>query len=69
MSNLHIYRYYVIGYEERMELMRAAILGLRGTPYHVGLFFFDIFFPPDYPHELPVITFMTLVSALLSVFA
>ncbi|KAJ8499533.1 hypothetical protein OPV22_010085 [Ensete ventricosum] len=53
LSEFH-FRYYVIGYEERMELMRAAILGLRGTPYHVGLFFFDIFFPPDYPHELPV---------------
>ena len=31
--------------------MRAAILGSPGTPYHDGLFFFDIFFPPDYPHE------------------
>ncbi|CAL9040314.1 unnamed protein product [Musa banksii] len=42
---------YVRVYEERRELMRAAILGSPGTPYHDGLFFFDIFFPSDYPQE------------------
>ncbi|KAG8086382.1 hypothetical protein GUJ93_ZPchr0010g8734 [Zizania palustris] len=40
-------------YEERMDLLRACIVGAAGTPYHDNLFFFDIFFPPDYPHEPP----------------
>ncbi|KAL6848962.1 hypothetical protein ACP4OV_021545 [Aristida adscensionis] len=40
-------------YEERMDLLRACIVGAAGTPYHDNLFFFDIFFPPDYPNEPP----------------
>lgn len=44
-------------YEERMDLLRACIIGAAGTPYHDSLFFFDIFFPADYPHEPPVILF------------
>ncbi|XP_047325661.1 probable ubiquitin-conjugating enzyme E2 24 [Impatiens glandulifera] len=42
-------------YEERMDLLRAAIVGAPGTPYHDGLFFFDIFLPPDYPREPPMV--------------
>ncbi|XP_071721917.1 uncharacterized protein [Rutidosis leptorrhynchoides] len=40
-------------YESRMDLLRAAIIGARGTPYHDGLFFFDIYFPNDYPNVPP----------------
>ncbi|XP_058078932.1 putative ubiquitin-conjugating enzyme E2 38 [Magnolia sinica] len=40
-------------YEERMDLMRAVIVGATGTPYHDGLFFFDICFPFDYPRRPP----------------
>lgn len=39
--------------ETRMDLMRAVIIGAEGTPYHDGLFFFDIFFPPTYPAVPP----------------
>ncbi|KAI8525527.1 hypothetical protein RHMOL_Rhmol13G0237200 [Rhododendron molle] len=46
---------YVRVYEERMDLLRAAIIGAPGTPYHDGLFFFDIFLPPDYPHVPPLV--------------
>lgn len=46
---------YVRIYEERMDLLRAAIVGAPGTPYHDGLFFFDIFLPPDYPHVPPLV--------------
>lgn len=46
---------YVRVYEERMDLLRAAIIGAPRTPYHDGLFFFDIFFPPEYPHEPPLV--------------
>ncbi|KAL6850177.1 hypothetical protein ACP4OV_020804 [Aristida adscensionis] len=40
---------YVRVYEDRMDLLRAAMVGPAGTPYHDGLFFFDIRFPPEYP--------------------
>ncbi|KAJ6845458.1 putative ubiquitin-conjugating enzyme E2 25 [Iris pallida] len=40
-------------YEERMDLLRAVIIGPAGTPYHDGLFFFDFHFPTDYPYSPP----------------
>ncbi|KEH31070.1 putative aminoacyltransferase, E1 ubiquitin-activating enzyme [Medicago truncatula] len=46
---------YVRVFEERMDLMRAVIVGASGTPYHDGLFFFDICFPPEYPNEPPMV--------------
>ncbi|KAG2314006.1 hypothetical protein Bca4012_064630 [Brassica carinata] len=39
--------------ELRMDLMRAVIIGAEGTPYHDGLFFFDIQFPDNYPSAPP----------------
>ncbi|XP_047059160.1 putative ubiquitin-conjugating enzyme E2 38 isoform X1 [Lolium rigidum] len=44
---------YVRVYEDRTDLLRAAIAGPSGTPYHDGLFFFDVRFPPDYPRCPP----------------
>ncbi|XP_024394860.1 probable ubiquitin-conjugating enzyme E2 23 isoform X2 [Physcomitrium patens] len=44
---------YVRVYEERMDLLRAVILGAPGTPYHDGLFVFDLYLPPEYPHTPP----------------
>ncbi|XWS18390.1 hypothetical protein CRYUN_Cryun32bG0039400 [Craigia yunnanensis] len=46
---------YVRVYEERMDLLRAALVGAPGTPYHDGLFFFDIFLPLEYPYEPPLV--------------
>ena len=48
-----------------MDLLRAAIIGPKGTPYHDGLFFFDAHFTSDYPSEpqlykLPAFLFMRL---------
>ncbi|KAF8413877.1 hypothetical protein HHK36_001871 [Tetracentron sinense] len=40
-------------YEARMDLLRAVIVGAAGTPYHDGIFFFDVFFPFDYPNVPP----------------
>ncbi|KAI7732989.1 hypothetical protein M8C21_024980 [Ambrosia artemisiifolia] len=40
-------------YESRMDLLRAVILGAEGTPYHDGLFFFDVCFPKTYPYDPP----------------
>jgi len=44
---------YVRAYEHRIDLLRAVIVGTAGTPYHDGLFFFDIQFPSDYPNNPP----------------
>lgn len=46
---------YVRVFEERIDIMRAVIVGASGTPYHDGLFFFDICFPPEYPNEPPMV--------------
>lgn len=43
----------VCAYEERVDLMTAAIVGAHGTPYHDGLFFFDIMFTKSYPAHPP----------------
>jgi len=40
-------------YEDRMDLLRAVIVGAAGTPYQDGLFFFDIHFPSKYPDVPP----------------
>lgn len=40
-------------YESRMDLLRAVIMGADGTPYHNGLFFFDVYFPSNYPSVPP----------------
>ncbi|KAL5730374.1 (E3-independent) E2 ubiquitin-conjugating enzyme [Ranunculus cassubicifolius] len=36
-----------------MDLLRAVIVGAAGTPYHDGLFFFDVLFPSNYPNMPP----------------
>ncbi|KAE8713059.1 putative ubiquitin-conjugating enzyme E2 38 [Hibiscus syriacus] len=36
-----------------MDLLRAVIIGAEGTPYHDGLFFFDVLFPASYPKVPP----------------
>ncbi|KAM7259494.1 hypothetical protein ACFE04_015235 [Oxalis oulophora] len=49
---------YVRAYEEDVGLFRAAIMGLPGTPYHHGLFFFDLEFRSGYPdHILPIVSY------------
>ncbi|WJX73324.1 ubiquitin-conjugating enzyme [Trifolium repens] len=40
-------------FESRMDLLRAVIIGAEGTPYHDGLFFFDVLFPIGYPNVPP----------------
>ncbi|KAK9077167.1 hypothetical protein SSX86_005503 [Deinandra increscens subsp. villosa] len=40
-------------YESRMDLLRVVIIGAKGTPYHDGLFFFDVYFPRTYPLQPP----------------
>ncbi|XP_071715780.1 uncharacterized protein [Rutidosis leptorrhynchoides] len=44
-------------YESRMDILRAVIIGADGTPYHDGLFFFDVYFPSDYPYSPPLVNY------------
>ncbi|XP_054777530.1 probable ubiquitin-conjugating enzyme E2 23 isoform X5 [Prosopis cineraria] len=44
---------YVRVYEDRMDLLRAVIVGAFGTPYQDGLFFFDFHLPSEYPDVPP----------------
>ncbi|KAG8086381.1 hypothetical protein GUJ93_ZPchr0010g11009 [Zizania palustris] len=48
---------FVRAYEDRMDLLIAVIMGPAGTPYHDGLFFFDIYFPPHYPSVPPMVNY------------
>ncbi|KAG5573969.1 hypothetical protein H5410_063735 [Solanum commersonii] len=50
---------YVQTYEKRLDLLRAVIIGASGTPYHDGLFFFDIVFPSDYPNNPPKLSYLS----------
>lgn len=50
---------YVRAYEDRMDLLRAVIVGAYGTPYQDGLFFFDFHLPPEYP-DVPPVRFKTI---------
>jgi len=43
----------------RMDLLKALIVGPKGTPYQNGVFVFDIYLPPDYPQVPPMVTFLT----------
>ena len=44
---------WVRAFECRTDLLRAAMLGPEGTPYHDNLFVFDFSFGPTYPNEPP----------------
>lgn len=44
-------------YPDRMELMRACLVGPEGTPYADALFFFDVHLPPTYPQIPPQVRF------------
>lgn len=46
---------YVRVFENRLDLLRAIIIGPQGTPYHDGLFVFDAVFPASYPNEPPIV--------------
>ncbi|MCJ1249649.1 hypothetical protein MMC30_006875 [Trapelia coarctata] len=45
--------------EERPDVMKSIIVGPGETPYHGGLFEFDIFCGPNYPHSPPTVVFRT----------
>ena len=42
-----------------MDRIRALVTGRPGTPYALGCFLFDIYIPNSYPHDPPVVNFIT----------
>jgi ubiquitin-protein ligase len=54
-SYMHAYTIYVRVFEDHMDILRAVMVGASGTPYHDGLFFFDLQLPPSYPAEPPLV--------------
>jgi hypothetical protein len=52
---MHADTIYVRAFEDRMDLLRVAMVGAAGTPYHDGLFFFDMQLPPSYPAVPPLV--------------
>jgi ubiquitin-conjugating enzyme E2 O len=50
--------------EKNINLMRAIIIGPENTPYHGGVFIFDIFLPNDYPVAYPKLYFWSYGSRL-----
>jgi len=45
--------------ENAANFARAVIAGPLNTPYYGGLFVFDVFFPPSYPNEPPLVQLVT----------
>ena len=43
----------------RLDKVRALITGPEGTPYEAGCFFFDVFFPSQYPSAPPLMELET----------
>jgi ubiquitin-protein ligase len=44
---------------ERIDVMKCAITGPKGTPYENGVFVFDVFCPSDYPASPPLVNLQT----------
>ncbi|KAI3892835.1 hypothetical protein MKW92_036912 [Papaver armeniacum] len=48
---------FVRAYKHCKDFLRAVIVGEPGTPFHDGLFFFEINFPVRYPNAPPTVTY------------
>ena len=42
-----------------MDMARALITGPIGTPYSLGCFAFDIYYPSNYPNVPPLVKLIT----------
>ncbi|KAM0036222.1 putative ubiquitin-conjugating enzyme E2, ubiquitin-conjugating enzyme/RWD [Helianthus debilis subsp. tardiflorus] len=55
---------FVRAYESRMDLLRAVLIGAKGTPYHDGLFVFDVYIPSMYPLVPPLVRYHSFGFAI-----
>mmetsp|Transcript_16895 Transcript_16895/g.26176 ORF Transcript_16895/g.26176 Transcript_16895/m.26176 type:complete len:257 (-) Transcript_16895:513-1283(-) len=51
--------------ESRMDVAKVVLSGPTGTPYSLGLWLFDIFFPDQYPGVPPVVLLQTTGNGLV----
>ncbi|KAK3140450.1 hypothetical protein QOZ80_5AG0401190 [Eleusine coracana subsp. coracana] len=56
LDNLN-YTIYVRAFEDRMDLLRVAMVRATGTPYQDGLFFFDLHLPSSYLAVPPLVEY------------
>ncbi|KAK3607162.1 hypothetical protein CHS0354_004422 [Potamilus streckersoni] len=56
----------VKGYEDRLDLYSALIIGPARTPYEDGLFCFDIQLPCNYPNAPPLFHYLSYCSERLN---
>ncbi|OZJ06037.1 hypothetical protein BZG36_01127 [Bifiguratus adelaidae] len=54
----------VRAFEDRMDLLRAIIIGPKGTPYENAMFVFDFSLPRDYPDTPPHTSFHSWTGGL-----
>lgn len=45
-----------------MDLVRVLITGPVDTPYSLGCFIFDVYYPSTYPSNPPLITLITTAN-------
>jgi ubiquitin-protein ligase len=45
----HTNSIFVRGDRDRVDVMKAMVMGAKGTPYGHGAYVFDIFFDDSYP--------------------
>lgn len=50
---------YIRAYKSRQDLMKAVIVGPKGTSYSHVLFFFDTQFPSNYPAQPPELFYLS----------
>jgi len=50
---------FVCSDEDRLDILKALIIGPEGTPYENGCFEFDILLPANYPSSPPLVQFIT----------
>jgi len=42
-----------------MDVVRALVTGQRDTPYSLGCFLFDVYYPQQYPAVPPLVKLIT----------
>jgi len=50
---------YVAAFAERVDLLRAFVVGPPGTPYQDAAFVFDLQLPPEFPQQPPAVHYLS----------